>query len=128
VEQYLWISLGAIAGANTRYLISVRAAARYGVAFPYGTFAINVSGSALMGFLIGLLSVHFGNSAATRALLATGFLGAYTTFSTFTWETLALFREREIGPAMVNVLGSALLGIGGALAGIWLGQQTGGWW
>ena len=68
-----------------------------------------------------------GNSAATRALLATGFLGAYTTFSTFTWET-ALFRERETGPAMVNVLGSALLGIGGALAGIWLGQQTGGWW
>ena len=128
MTQYFWISLGAIFGANARYLISVRAAGRYGVAFPYGTFAINVSGSAVMGFLLGLLSVHFGNNAAARALLATGFLGAYTTFSTFTWETLALFRERENGRALLNLLGSALLGIGGALAGIWLGQQTGGWW
>jgi CrcB protein len=114
------VGLGGVLGANARYLISIWAAGRFGTAFPYGTFIVNVSGSLLIGIALGLLVDHDATASSARLLLVTGFLGAYTTFSTFTFETLALVRQGAIRAALSNALGSTVLGVGGAAAGFFL--------
>jgi CrcB protein len=82
--SYLVISLGGILGANARYLLGNWIAARYGTSFPYGTMVINVSGSFVIGFFLVLLTERFVVHPNWRRLFfAVGFLGAYTTFSTF---------------------------------------------
>lgn len=126
---YILIGLGGMLGASARYVISVWAANHYGTSFPYGTFVINGSGSFLLGLFLTLISDHFGNGAEAQLFVATGFLGAYTTFSTFTYETMALLRQAELRRGLINVLGSTLVGVGGAAAGILvpaaLGAQLG---
>ena len=117
---YLLIGVGGLLGANARYLASTWAANRFGTAFPIGTFLINATGSFLLGLVLTLVADRFGDNSTARLVLATGFLGAYTTFSTFTYETVALLRHGEIRSALVNALGSATLGIAGAAAGIFL--------
>jgi fluoride exporter len=118
------IGLGGVLGANARYIVAVWAADRYGTGFPYGTFLINAMGSLAMGLVSTLLGSAF---PAARLFLTTGFLGAYTTFSTFTYESIALLRQGEIKMALVNVLGSAGSGIAGCALGVALGQQVAGW-
>lgn len=114
--EYLAISLGGMLGANARYLVGGWAARRFGVLFPYGTLLINVSGSfilgAFMAFVLRHPSFHY-----TRLFFAVGFLGAYTTFSTFSFETLQLLQQGRILLAFIYVVGSAVLG----LLGAWLG-------
>jgi fluoride exporter len=124
VNPYLSIAIGAVVGANARFLVSTWAANRIGVDFPYGTLLVNVSGSCLIGVVLTLLAGQF--DAGARALLATGFLGAYTTFSTFAYETTALLRQGSIRLACLNALGSAAAGVGGAALGIVLGGWLGG--
>jgi fluoride exporter len=126
VARYLLIAIGAIFGANARFLVSTWAANRIGVDFPYGTLLVNASGSCLMGLLLTLLAGQFGIDADARALLATGFLGAYTTFSTFAYETAALIRQGSLRLACVNALGSIAVGIAGATVGIALAVWLGG--
>jgi protein CrcB len=116
----LWIGFGGFLGANARYLLGGWIAARLGAAFPYGTLAINLSGSLVLGFLMGLLdarSVH----PAVRAAFGLGFLGAYTTFSTFTYEAIRLVEEGSVVTALTYLIGSAS---GGLLAGV-LGLAAG---
>lgn len=120
MSALLLIGLGGVLGANARYLVSTWAADRFGTAFPYGTFLINASGSFLIGFVLTVVVNQLSNSSAVRLLVATGFLGAYTTFSTFAYETVALLRQGDIRPALINALGSAALGVSGASAGILL--------
>lgn len=120
MTAFLLIGLGGIFGANARYLVSVWAAGRWGTAFPYGTLLINATGSFALGFFLQFVAARFGNNLDARLLVGTGFLGAYTTFSTFAFETIALGRQRDHGPALVNALGSAALGIAGATAGFLL--------
>ena len=110
LNAFLLIGLGGVLGANARYLVSTWAAGRYGVDFPYGTFIVNVSGSVLLGFVLALIA-DLSGAAEARYLLATGFLGAYTTFSTFTYETVGLIRAGGIRRALINVLGSAAAGV-----------------
>ena len=123
----LLIGFGGVLGANARYLVSIWTANRFGVDFPFGTFLINVSGSLAMGLLLSILSARFGDASNLRFFLATGFLGAYTTFSTFTYETIALLREEEIRLTLVNAVGSALLGIAGCVLGVLIGELMARW-
>jgi fluoride exporter len=120
---YLLIALAGVLGANARYLVSTWVANRAGVGFPYGTFLINASGSFAIGLLLELIADRFGNNSDARFIVATGFLGAYTTFSTFGYETVALIRQGAIRLALVNALGSAAVGVAGAGLGIAIGSQ-----
>ena len=106
------ISLGAVAGALSRYYITLWFANRFGTAFPYGTFFINVTGCLAMGFFITLAFERVPAVAPeVRLMVATGFLGAYTTFSTYGLETNVLWRDRSYSSAILYWAGSAVLGV-----------------
>lgn len=104
------ISLGAIAGALCRYYLTIWSIHRFGISFPYGVFFINLSGCFLMGFLTTLFVEP--TSPEVRLMLTTGFLGAYTTFSTYGLDTLNLIKTQNFSAASFYWLGSAVLGVG----------------
>ena len=116
--EYIWIACGAVAGANARYIIGRDITNRYGAAFPYGTFCINITGALLIGFLMTLLTEVLVSDPRWRLLLIVGFLGSYTTFSTFTYEAYALIDRGDWSRLAVYVVGSNLLGVGACIAGI----------
>ena len=122
MNRILIISLGAALGANARYWISVWAARHLGVAFPYDTFFVNVTGSLALGFLIGLTSERIPITPEVRLLLAVGFLGAYTTFSSFAVESLTLAQNSGNWHALLNIFANNLVGLGCALAGMYLAR------
>ncbi len=106
------ISLGAVAGALSRYYITMWFANRFGTAFPYGTFFINVTGCLAMGFFITLAFERVpAVGPEVRLMVATGFLGAYTTFSTYGLETNVLWRDRSYSSAILYWAGSAVIGV-----------------
>jgi CrcB protein len=115
---YLLIGIGGFLGANARYLVGGWIAERFGAAFPYGTLVINVSGSFILGFFLVFISERLFVHPNWRLFFAIGFLGAYTTFSTFSFESLALIQERAYLLAMANMVGSVLLGLTAALGGM----------
>ncbi len=125
MREFLLIALGATAGANARYWISTWFAARWGAEFPWGTFFINVSGGLAIGLLLTVLSQRLVADPTYRLLLATGFLGAYTTFSTFTYETVRLLQEGEYLAAACNAGGSVAIGLAATFAGVALGRLLG---
>lgn len=125
MNRYLLISLGAILGANARYLTGVWATERFGPSFPYGTLLVNVSGSLVLGFLIAALEGRLPLPSDLRFFLGVGFLGAFTTFSSFTVETLLLLRAGEVGAGIANVFVNNLAGLGAALLGFWLAGRFG---
>lgn len=106
------ISLGAIAGALSRYYLTLWFANRFGISFPYGTFFINLSGCLAMGFFatLTLQKVEI-ISPEIKLMVATGFLGAYTTFSTYGLDTIGLIRSGNLLIATSYWAGSAILGI-----------------
>jgi CrcB protein len=121
VERLLWVSLGSAIGGALRYLTSQLALAWLGPAFPYGTLAVNLIGS----FLIGL-TMHVGLasnlvSPTLRLFLTTGMLGGFTTYSSFNYETLTLLREGTWELALLNatamLLGCLAAGVAGLAAG-----------
>src|SRR6266702_897674 len=93
LDRYLMVLLGGGVGALARYVLGTAIAARIGGRFPLGTLVINVSGSFLMGLLMTLLTERLQPHPNLRLLLIVGFLGGYTTFSSFEWETLSLVRD-----------------------------------
>jgi CrcB protein len=119
-----WASVGSVAvggaiGSVVRYLLSVAAIERFGPAFPYGTFAINVAGSFLIGIVAQLaLSRAFGVSPEVRVFLAVGVLGGFTTFSSFSMEAVTLIRNGANVAALAYVAGSVVLGLLAAYAGV----------
>jgi CrcB protein len=119
--EILWIGIGGFLGANARYLLSVWCAERFGPSFPYGTFIINVSGSFVLGVIVGAADVR-SVSPLFRLAAAVGFLGAYTTFSTFTVETIRMAEGGSFLLALANVVGSVAVGLTAALLGIVLGR------
>jgi len=114
---YLAISLGAVLGANVRYLVGLYAVERFGAAFPYGTLFINVSGCLVIGFFLTLGYERLTLPPVVRLFFATGFLGAYTTFSTFSYETAALVRQGAYFPALIYVAASVV----GSMVGVFVG-------
>ena len=111
MTAFLLVSAGGFVGANLRYAISVWAARRFGTEFPTGTLIANLGGSMLMGLVLGLLSGWVANDQQIRLLVATGFLGAETTFSTYTYQTMAMIRYKQVRPAVNYFFGSAALGL-----------------
>lgn len=114
---YLGVLVGGAVGAPCRYLIDRAVSTRWVSDFPWGTFVINLSGSLVLGLLTGL-TLHGHLAPPVQALLATGFCGAYTTFSTFTYETVHLLEEGELLRAGANVAASLLVGLAAAGAGV----------
>jgi fluoride exporter len=113
----LLVVLGAMVGAPLRYLVDRAVQARHDSLFPWGTFAVNVAGSFLLGVVV------FARSRPELvALVGTGFCGALTTYSTFGYETLRLMEERAFGYAVSNVAASLLTGLGAAVGGAALGR------
>lgn len=122
MEKILWISIGAVLGANLRYWVGDWAAQRFGSGFPYGTMLVNLTGSFLLGLLVSLTLEHFIIDPRLRILLTIGFLGSYTTFSTFAYESVILISQGQWGLGLFNLLGSTFLGVLFAALGIWLGK------
>jgi len=110
VMNILIIGIGGFVGAVSRYGLALWIGQRWGRAFPLGTFVINVSGSFLIGLLMTLMAERFTVNPQWRLLLVVGFLGAYTTFSTFEYETGALLKDGEWTFAMLNIILSVVAG------------------
>jgi CrcB protein len=113
--------LGGFFGANARYLLSGWVASRLGVGFPYGTYIINVTGSFILGFFLAFAQDRPWVAPPARLLFAVGFVGAYTTFSTFEYESIRLLQDGELLLSVVYLLGSVVSGALAAIAGIALG-------
>ena len=121
MKEALWVGLGGFVGANARYFLGLWVAARFGTTFPSGTFLINITGSFILGVIMGTLEGHV-LSPAVRLSAAIGFVGAYTTFSTWTYETLRLIENGSWLLAATNVFGSLLVGMGAVVAGVATGR------
>lgn len=118
---YLAISIGAVLGANARFLVGGWVVDRFGAAFPYGTLLINVTGSFLIGLVLTTVTERAVAPWWVRPAVAIGFLGSYTTFSTFSYETLSLISAGSMLAAGMNIAGS----VAGALVGVYLGTVVG---
>lgn len=105
------LASGGALGTLARYLVGAWLAPGNGKRFPWATFAINLSGCLAIGFVLTVLDERLPESRAWRPLVVVGFLGAYTTFSTFGWETHSLLRDGEWQKASAYLLGSVALGI-----------------
>jgi CrcB protein len=111
------VMLGGGAGSLARYLVGIAIMNRVGGRFPLGTAFVNITGSFLIGFLMTLLTERLSPHPNWRLLLIVGFLGGYTTFSSFEWETFGLVRDGGRWLGLLNVAGSVLLGY----LAVWLG-------
>jgi len=117
------ISLGAIAGALSRYYLTLWFAQRFGTAFPYGTFFINLTGCFGMGFFLTVALERVATiPPEVRLMVTTGFLGAYTTFSTYGLESVTLLRNRNFPAASFYWAGTAILGIISVQLGVLLAR------
>lgn len=117
------IAAGGAAGAVLRFWVATGVYAVTGRDFPYGTLVVNVAGSLAMGVLFVLLVERMDVAPLWRAGLLIGFLGAFTTFSTFSMETLALLEQGEAARALANVAASVVLCLGAAWLGVLLGRS-----
>src|SRR6266436_1405724 len=118
VNDVLVISIGAILGANARWFLSRFAARVLGSVFPYGTLFINVTGSFIVGFFMIWASQRVLLDPRWRLLIVIGFCGAFTTFSSFAFETMAYFEQGQWLLLFANFLANNILCLGAALAGM----------
>ena len=115
--KYLLILPGGGVGSLARYVVGSAIATRFGTRFPAGTMLVNVTGCFLIGLTMTLLTERLQPHPYWRLTLVVGFLGGYTTFSSFEWETYSAVREGGLWIGLVNVVGSVTLGY----AAVWLG-------
>lgn len=118
-QRTCWVGIGGFLGANARYWLGGWIQERWGTEFPWSTFVINVTGSFILGLFVTLVSERYiiRNILALRLLIAIGFVGAYTTFSTFELETLTLVQTSAWIRAFANAFGSLFAGF----LSVWLG-------
>jgi CrcB protein len=124
VLAVLLVAIGGGIGSATRYLVGGWFAARFGSAFPYGTFAINVTASFIVGFFLAFAQERVSLAPNLRLFVAVGFIGGYSTFSTFEYESVRLLQDGEMLLGAIYLLGSVITGglavIGGIALGSWL--------
>ena len=116
------IAVGAVLGALLRYWLGDWAAQRFGTAFPYGNLMINLTGSFILGLFMALVTDRFLVSPQWRLFIAIGFLGSYTTFSSYAYESLNLIMTGQGTLGLLNLFGSSFLGGLAVFAGILIGR------
>jgi CrcB protein len=117
LRAYLWLSLGAVIGACSRYLVSRFAAKLISADFPYGTLIVNVTGSLVLGFFMIWATERALLDPKWRAVIAVGFCGSYTTFSSFAFESFAIFEQGHWSMLALNFFANNLLCFAAVLAG-----------
>lgn len=122
MKDILVISIGAIVGANARWILSRYAARFIGTAFPYGTLFINVTGSFIVGFFMAWTTERVLVDPRWRLMVVVGFCGAFTTFSSFAFETMSYFEQGQWLLMWTNFLSNNLLCLGAAVAGMALAR------
>lgn len=118
--NYVYIIGGAVIGAPLRYFLQGRVQELYGIGFPAGTLAVNLTGCFVIGLLATLAEERDLLTRDARLFLLVGLIGSYTTFSTFGWETVELLRDNQPMRAAVNVLVSTV----GGLFAVWAGMAA----
>jgi CrcB protein len=121
LNHFLLVAIGGAAGASLRHLANMLALRIVGAGFPWGTFFVNVAGSLIMGLLVGWLARRSGGSSnELRLLIATGFLGGFTTFSAFSLDAVTLWERGAQLPAFLYVVTSVVVALSALFAGLWL--------
>jgi CrcB protein len=122
LQKYLLIAAGGALGSIARYWVGSTIAGRMGIRFPYGTLVVNLTACVLIGFSLTYLSRRAGINPAWRFLIPVGFIGAYSTFSTYEWETLSTLRSGAFLLAALYAAGSLILGLAAVWGGSWLAE------
>jgi CrcB protein len=123
LQKYLLIALGGALGSIARYWVGHAVAARTGLKFPYGTLVVNLTACLIIGFALTFLAERTDMNPAWRFLIPIGFIGAYSTFSTYEWETLSVMRSGAFALAALYAVGSLILGLAATWAGSALAQR-----
>ena len=118
MQKYLLIAAGGALGSIARYWVGSTVAGRMGIRFPYGTLIVNITACVIIGFSLTYMGKRADLSPAWRYLIPIGFIGAYSTFSTYEWETLSTMRSGAFLLAALYAAGSFILG----LAAVWGGS------
>ena len=122
MQKYLLIALGGALGSIARYWVGSAVAGRMGVRFPYGTLIVNITACIVIGFTLTYMSRRTDMSAAWRYLIPIGFIGAYSTFSTYEWETLTTIRSGAFALASLYAVSSLILGLAAVWGGSWIAE------
>jgi CrcB protein len=122
LQKYLFIAVGGALGSIARFWVGSTIAGRMGIKFPYGTLVVNLSACLIIGFTLTYLGKRADLNPAWRFLIPVGFIGAYSTFSTFEWETLSTLRSGAFVLAALYAGGSLILGLIAVWGGSWLAE------
>jgi CrcB protein len=122
LQKYLLIAVGGALGSVARYWVGSSIASRMGIKFPYGTLIVNITACLVIGFSMTYLGKRAELNSAWRFLIPAGFIGAYSTFSTYEWETLSNIRAGAYSIAGLYAIGSLILGLIAAWGGLVLAE------
>jgi fluoride exporter len=120
VFNLVLVAVGGAIGSICRYLTGILAGRLFGPDFPWGTVIVNIVGSLVMGVFVGLLALRFNGSTSLRLFVAVGFLGGFTTLSSFSLDAVTLWERGAAFAAGGYVIGSVVASIGAVAAGLWI--------